>query len=80
VGLENPLHLAFVAVVALLVLGPRRLPDLARSLGRGVREFREAINHGAAGEPPAHRPPVEHPDGRQLPSPDAEGHQPPAVD
>jgi TatA/E family protein of Tat protein translocase len=30
--------------VALIVLGPRRLPELARAVGKGVREFREALN------------------------------------
>lgn len=43
-GISNPVHLAFVAIVALLVLGPKRLPDLARSLGNGMREFRESLN------------------------------------
>jgi sec-independent protein translocase protein TatA len=47
-GIENPLHLLFIAAVALLVLGPRRLPELARSLGRGIREFREAMSDGSA--------------------------------
>ncbi len=47
-GIENPIHLLFIGVVALLVLGPRRLPELARRLGEGVREFREAIDAGAA--------------------------------
>jgi sec-independent protein translocase protein TatA len=47
-GIENPVHLLFIAVVALLVLGPRRLPELARSLGRGIREFRESISDGSA--------------------------------
>src|SRR5260370_41243001 len=42
-GIENPVHLLFIAVIALIVLGPRRLPDLTRAVGRGVREFREAI-------------------------------------
>ncbi|HMD52430.1 MAG TPA: twin-arginine translocase TatA/TatE family subunit [Solirubrobacteraceae bacterium] len=42
-GIDNPVHLAFIAIVALLVLGPKRLPELARALGHGVREFREAI-------------------------------------
>src|ERR1700719_2383975 len=45
-GIENPVHLLFIAIVALVVLGPRRLPDLARALGKGVREFREAIGQG----------------------------------
>jgi sec-independent protein translocase protein TatA len=43
-GLTNPLHLAFIAVIALVVLGPKRLPELARTIGNGLREFREAIS------------------------------------
>ena len=54
-GIENPVHLLFIAVVALVVLGPRRLPDLARALGKGVREFREAIGQGE-GTPPSDPP------------------------
>jgi TatA/E family protein of Tat protein translocase len=49
VGIENPVHLLFIAIVALIVLGPKRLPELARALGHGIREFREAI--GQQGEP-----------------------------
>ncbi len=52
-GIENPVHLVFVAVVALLVLGPKRLPELARALGKGMREFREAMS--AEHEPGAER-------------------------
>ena len=48
-GIENPVHLLFIAAVALLVLGPKRLPEVARSLGRGIREFREAMSDGSAG-------------------------------
>ena len=33
-----------VLVIALIVLGPKRLPEMARNLGRGVREFRQAIS------------------------------------
>jgi TatA/E family protein of Tat protein translocase len=46
-GIESPTHLIFIAVVALIVLGPKRLPDLARSLGHGIREFRQALEEGA---------------------------------
>jgi TatA/E family protein of Tat protein translocase len=42
-GIENPVHLAFLAAVALIVLGPKRLPEMARALGRGMREFRQAL-------------------------------------
>jgi sec-independent protein translocase protein TatA len=47
VGIENPVHLLFIAAVALVVLGPKRLPTLARALGEGIREFREAVGRGA---------------------------------
>ncbi len=43
-GIDNPVHLIFIAAVALIVLGPKRLPDLARSLGKGMREFRESMS------------------------------------
>jgi sec-independent protein translocase protein TatA len=33
-----------VLVIALIVLGPKRLPEMARNLGKGVREFRQAIS------------------------------------
>src|SRR5260370_874283 len=55
-GIENPVHLLFIAVVALVVLGPRRLPELARALGKGVREFREAIGQGTHDADPAAEP------------------------
>jgi sec-independent protein translocase protein TatA len=54
-GIENPVHLLFIAAVALVVLGPRRLPDLAKALGHGIREFRESMSAGEDDEvvPPA---------------------------
>jgi sec-independent protein translocase protein TatA len=39
----QPTHLLFVLVIALLVLGPKRLPEVGRSLGKGIRDFRSAI-------------------------------------
>lgn len=45
-GIESPVHLLFLGAVALLVLGPKRLPELARALGKGIREFRESIDVG----------------------------------
>ena len=50
-GIESPVHLIFIAAVALIVLGPKRLPRLARALGQGIREFRGAIEQG--GSPPS---------------------------
>jgi sec-independent protein translocase protein TatA len=39
----QPTHLLFILVVALLVLGPKRLPEAGRALGNGIRSFRSAI-------------------------------------
>ena len=72
-GIENPVHILFVAVIALIVLGPRRLPQLAKSLGRGVREFREAISGEsqqlAPPEPFGAAPPAEPPAPAASPAP-----------
>ncbi len=40
----QPTHLLFVLIVALLVLGPKRLPEVAKTLGTGLRDFRSAIS------------------------------------
>lgn len=42
--LLQPTHLLFILAVALLVLGPKRLPEVGRALGRGLRDFRNALN------------------------------------
>ncbi len=39
----QPTHLLLILVVALLVLGPKRLPEVGRSLGRGLRDFRSGL-------------------------------------
>ena len=57
----GPLELAVVLVIALLVLGPQRLPDVARSIGRGMREFRNAMAGEGDEDEPAERPRVEAP-------------------
>ncbi len=51
-GIENPVHIIFIAAVALVVLGPKRLPEMARALGKGMREFREAMSGEAQEEKP----------------------------
>ena len=43
----GPLEIVLVAIIALIVLGPARLPEVARSVGRGMREFRSALTSGA---------------------------------
>ena len=48
-GLDNPLHIAFLLVILLLVFGAKRLPEIGHSLGAGLRGFKESIS----GETPA---------------------------
>jgi sec-independent protein translocase protein TatA len=49
IGLENPLHIAMVLVVVLLVFGAKRLPEMGKSLGEGLRGFKQSLT----GEAPA---------------------------
>jgi sec-independent protein translocase protein TatA len=42
-GLENPVHILMVLMVILLLFGAKRLPELGRSLGTGMREFKSSI-------------------------------------
>jgi sec-independent protein translocase protein TatA len=75
-GFDNPLHIAFLVVLLLLVFGARRLPEIGRSLGSGLREFKQSIN----GEPSrptlsagAEQPPKQQP----QPAPAARSATPP---
>jgi TatA/E family protein of Tat protein translocase len=43
-GSIGPQEILIVLVIALIVLGPKKLPEMARSLGKGVKEFKEGIN------------------------------------
>ena len=59
----GPMELVIVLVIALIVLGPKRLPEVGRSVGRGMREFKDSLSgsssrdedddEGAALHPPA---------------------------
>ena len=40
----GPMELIVVLAIALIVLGPKRLPDAGRSLGRGLREFKDSVS------------------------------------
>jgi sec-independent protein translocase protein TatA len=39
----SPIELIIILVVVLVIFGPKRLPDLGRSLGRGMREFKDSV-------------------------------------
>jgi sec-independent protein translocase protein TatA len=43
-GLDNPLHIAILLIVLLLVFGAKRLPEMGRSIGSGMREFKDSIS------------------------------------
>jgi sec-independent protein translocase protein TatA len=43
-GLFQPMHLLFILVIALVVFGPKRLPELGRGLGEAIRGFKKAMD------------------------------------
>ncbi|MFN2471456.1 MAG: twin-arginine translocase TatA/TatE family subunit [Gaiellaceae bacterium] len=61
--------LIVVLLVLLVIFGPKRLPELGRSLGRGLREFKTSVTGDDRDDPPA---PSEHEIGR-LPAPPEDG-------
>jgi sec-independent protein translocase protein TatA len=85
-GLDNPLHIAFLVVILLLVFGARRLPEIGRSLGSGMREFKDSIT-GERPEAPqqqeaipqaTHQPPAQPPATQAPDEPPAEAPAAPA--
>ena len=59
-GLDNPLHIAILLLVVLLLFGAKRLPEMGRSLGTGIHGFKDALSgNGAHAElAQAHSSPV----------------------
>jgi sec-independent protein translocase protein TatA len=58
----GPMELVVVAIIALLVVGPKRLPEVGKSLGKGIREFKDSISGDSRDDddehdvsPPLHR-------------------------
>jgi sec-independent protein translocase protein TatA len=64
-GNIGPLEIAIVLIIALIVFGPKRLPELGRSLGKGIREFRSSI--GGKDEDEESPPPQEIEPGKREP-------------
>ncbi|HEY6779550.1 MAG TPA: twin-arginine translocase TatA/TatE family subunit [Thermoleophilaceae bacterium] len=60
----GPLEIIVILVIVLVVFGPKRLPDLGRSLGKGMREFKDSVTGKDDKELPEvqHVAPVERPD------------------
>jgi sec-independent protein translocase protein TatA len=49
----GPMELIVVLVIALVVVGPKKLPAMGRSLGNGMRQFKESISADSRDESPA---------------------------
>ncbi len=47
-GALSPMHLILILGIAILILGPKRLPEAGEALGRALREFRDAVGEGGA--------------------------------
>jgi sec-independent protein translocase protein TatA len=58
-GLLAPSHIVLLALVALLLFGPKRLPEIGRSLGRGMREFRDSVSGQEDQNPGPEQPALE---------------------
>jgi sec-independent protein translocase protein TatA len=50
-GLDNPIHIAFLLIMLLLVFGAKRLPEMGHSLGTGMRGFKNALSGEGGAEP-----------------------------
>jgi sec-independent protein translocase protein TatA len=50
-GMLQPTHLIILLAIALIVLGPKRLPDAGRALGQGLREFKASIGGESPDQP-----------------------------
>ena len=48
-GLLQPTHLFFILLIVLILFGPGKLPELGKGLGKGIREFKDALRGAAEG-------------------------------
>ena len=59
-GLFQPMHLLVILVIVLLIFGPKKLGDLGKGLGEGIRNFKSSLNdQNAANNPKPTNPPTE---------------------
>ena len=55
----HPTHLIILLGIALLILGPKRLPEAGRALGQGLKEFKSSISPTRGGDPQGPDQPVQ---------------------
>jgi len=55
---SNPIHIVYLLLIALLLFGGKRLPEIGRSLGTGMREFKDAVTGHSPAEPQPELPPA----------------------
>ena len=65
-GLTQPWHIVLILLIALLLFGGKRLPEIGRSLGSGMREFKDSLMGNHSDEPQQVPP-------QQLPPPETTG-------
>ena len=78
-GLDNPLHIAVLVVILLVVFGAKRLPEMGRSIGAGMREFKDSISGDSSAptltqstEQPQTQPIAQAPAPVQAPAPEVQ--------
>jgi len=61
-GLFQPMHLLVIFFIALLVFGPKKLPELGKGIGEGIRALKEGMKDGASEAPKNASTEVKNPD------------------
>ncbi len=49
-GLLQPMHVLLILIIALVVFGPKRLPELGKALGESIQGFKKGLNEGDAND------------------------------
>ena len=71
-GWTSPMHIVLLLLIALLLFGAKRLPEIGRSLGSGLREFKDSVTHQSAPEPAQQLLPASGSASAAEPTPDRE--------
>lgn len=66
-GWTSPTHLVLLLLIALLLFGAKKLPEIGRSLGHGMREFKDSVSGEGHAEHVTHPTPAELPPAEETP-------------